>query len=248
MNEEELFAELDSKEEAFKEDKLQSLTKENKQSFKKGNKEDLWNKTDWKGKKLSIEDFKKSGKAFTVAYYGDERKVSDDLVLKFTKVSKYLSEHGFIFRHYGAHDSKLQNDILAIENIKSLSYLPWSKFNPKITKPAMKYNNKESYEAACAYHAKFNQIPAAIRAKLASQMAAMFTDKFNDPVDLILIYTENGDEVITKETDFKDLGNTSFFIRVASNNNILVFNLKKEGSIERLVEYIKNKDTKKEEI
>lgn len=242
MNEEELFAELDSKEEAFKEDKLQSFTKEDKPSFKKGNKEDLWNKTDWKGKKLSVEDFKKSGKAFTVAYHGDERKISDDLVLKFTKVAKYLSEHGFTFRHYGAHDSKLQNSILGIENIKSLSYLPWSKFNSKITKPAMKFNSKECYEVACAYHAKFNQIPAGIRSKLASQVAAMFTDKFNDPIDLILIYTENGDEVITKETNFKDLGNTSFFIRVANNNNILVYNLKKDDSISRVVEYVKNKE------
>lgn len=248
MNEEELFAELNSNEPAFKEDMLQSPVKQNKPFLKKGNKEDLWNKTDWKGKKLSVEDFKKSGKAFTIAYYGDERKVSDELVLKFTKVSKYLSEHGFVFRHYGAHDSKIQNDILAIDYIKSQSYIPWPKYNPKILKPVLKFNTKESYEAACAYHAKFNQIPAGIRSKLASQISAMFTEKLNDPVDLILIYTENGDEVITKETDYKELGNTSFFIRVANNTNILVFNLKKEDAINRIVEYVKNKDVKKEEI
>lgn len=240
MNEEELLAELDSKEPAFKEDMLQSPVKSDKPFNKKGNREDLWNKTDFKGKKLSVEDFKRSGKSFAVAYYGDERKISDEVVEKFVKVSKYLSTKGFTFRHYGAHDSKLQNAILAITDIKSASYLPWGNFNPNIVKPVQKWNTKEGYERACGYHAKFNKIPAGIRAKLASQITAMFTEKFNDPINLLLCYNENGDETITKDSKFEDLGNLSFFFRVANNTNIPIYNLKKDDSITKVVEYVKN--------
>lgn len=245
MNEEELLAALDSNEPAFDESKLQSLTKsDSKPSFKpKG--EDLWKVNDFKAKKLSVEDFKKSGKSFTVAYYGDERKVSDEVLNKFAKIAKYLSTKGFVFRHHGSADSKLQNAILAVPDIKSLSYLAWTKYNQNIKKSVIKNPNRTCYEYACNYHSKFNTIPSSIRAKLAAQMAAMFTEKFNDPIDLLICYNEYGDEIITKDTDYKNLGNTSFFLKVAADNNISVFNLGKEDAINRIVEFVKNMDDNK---
>lgn len=241
MNEEELLAELDNTTSAFQEDMLQSVTKSSsdKPGFKRQG-EDLWKKNDFKAKKLSVEEFKKSGKAFTVAYYGNDSKISDEVVSKFAKVAKYLASKGFIFRHYSAKDSKLQNEILAIPDIKVQSYLPWAKFNPNIKKPVTRNTRKEAYEYACNYHAKFNEMPSTIRAILGNEITAMFTEKFNDPIDLLICYSENGDEVITKDTKYKELGNTSFFIKVASDNNISVFNLQKEDAITRIVEFVKN--------
>lgn len=245
MNEEELLAALDSNEAAFDDSKLQSITKsDNKPGFKPRG-EDLWKKNDFKPKKLSVEDFKKSGKSFVISYYGDERKVSDDILNKFTKIAKYLSTKGFIFRHNGSGDSKLQNSILTIPDIKVLSYLPWSKYNTNIKKPVTRNTKLEAYEYACNYHAKFNNIPAVVRTKLGNEITAMFTEKFNDPVDLIVCYNENGDEVITRDVKYKDLGNISFCIKVAADNNIPVFNLGKEDAITRIVEFVKNMDDNK---
>ena len=242
MNEEELLAALDGNESTFDESKLQSTTKsDNKSGFKpKG--EDLWKKDDFKAKKLSIEDFKKSGKSFMVAYYNRDDKVSDEVVSKFAKIAKYLSTKGFVFRHNGSADSKLQNEILGIQDIKVKSYLPWSKFNLNIKTPVVKNPRKDAYEYACNYHTKFNTLPATIRAKLASEITAMFTEKFSDPVDMIICYNETGDEVITRGVDYKSLGNISFTIKVAADNNISVFNLQKEDAITRIVEFVKNMD------
>ena len=243
MNEEELLAELDNNEPAFQEDKLQSITKSSGNSNFKRDREDLWKKSDFKAKKLSVEDFKKSGKAFMISYYGNDSKVSDEIVSKFTKVAKYLINKGFIFRHTGSKDSKIQNEILAISDINYQSYLPWGKFNTNIKKPVFKSTPKDAYEYACNYHSKFNTIPyPAIRAKLGAEIAAMFTEKFNNPIDLLICYNENGDEVITKDVKYKELGNISFPIRVANDNNIAVFNLQKEDSITRIVEFVKNMD------
>lgn len=234
MDENELLAQLDSKEPAFTVE--QSLPAP-KGGRRKG--PDLWNKTDWKPKTIDVEKFKRTGKSFTVSFHGRDSDIGDDIVNKFVKVANGLVNKGFTFRHYGSAQDKLQNEILGIANISVESYIPWSKYNPKITKPKALYLKEDDYQYAASLHSKFNSIPAGIRARLANEVRTMLTTDYNNPVDLILIYNISGEETISKGTKFTDLGNTTFSIRLAEKCNIPVYNLKKDDAISRLVEYLK---------
>lgn len=240
MNEEELFAQLDSTEKPFQ-NELNDLNNKPKKTF--GNTERLWDKTDFDPKPINPEVFKKEGKSFAISYYGDERTISDDVVNTFVKVATGLSSKGYTFRHNGGATDKLQNEILAISNIKVESYLPWGKFNEKVFKPILKYPTKLGYEHMFGYHKAAPKLPAVIRARLASQIHSLLGKDCINPCDLLLCYNELGDEYIKKDTDFKKLGNLSFYFKVCKASNIPVYNLKKEDAIKRIIELINSKNS-----
>ena len=62
----------------------------------------------------------------------------------------------------------------------------------------------------------------------------------NQPLNMLIIYSECGTEVITKNTDFKKLGNLVFFLQVAAKSNIPVFNIKNADSRKRMLDHIKH--------
>jgi len=199
---------------------------------------DYWENPDVKPLKVDPETFKTASKSFLITTYTTTGVLPPEVSKELFELSKALVAKGFRFRHTGDVQDKLQNDILKIEDIEVDSYLPWKKFNPDIANPLMKKPVGIGYRIAANSHKMFPKMSNGIRCLLARNAHSILGPKCVTPVTFILAYTEDGAEGITKGIDFKVTGNVAFFLKVAEDSNVPVFNLKKEGAIKRLIEFI----------
>lgn len=211
---------------------------------KNTNKRDIpnnWDKTDFTNKDINPNDFKKEGKTFAIVLWSDRENIEEDILEHFIKIAKALSNRGFTFRHNGSSSNKVQNAILAIDNIQAESYLPWGKFNTNIQKPLLKYPTTIAYELAAGSRKNFGKLPPAVRALVANRFNLLLGKNCNNPCDVVIVYSKDGLEAFTKDTDFKVLGDVTDAIRICKKSNIPLFNLGKEDVLPRLSEFIKSK-------
>lgn len=204
-------------------------------SFKQ-KRENYWDKRDIQPANIDVEKFNRSGKSFAV-YVFPENDVPDEAADKIFAVAKGLMEKGFIFRHTGNKDNALQNRICAIEGAIVKSFLPWKKFNTNVEDPVL--STPMGYRIAIGIHKKFMQLPAAVRAILARDVNALVGPEATDQVDLVLAWTDGGNEALTKNTDFKKVGNNVFILQVAKRANLPVVNVYNSNFIDKLKEIIK---------
>ena len=125
--------ELDLLEELDNADNLgQDLVSESSKSKDNTNTESWWDKTDIQPQKPLTDQFKKSGKSFSVyGIYEGKEVLPDTVVEKFVKLSTALSNKGYVFRHSGSNTNNLQNKLLEIPNINTESYLPFPAYQPR---------------------------------------------------------------------------------------------------------------------
>lgn len=243
MNEEDLFAELEKADEIINEQPKQEKSFNRGGSFTK--RKWPWEEEGFKPKKIDINNFNKSGKYFSIAI-SSAAELTDDIINKFTKIAQALFKAGYTFRHCGDSSSKVNNEIMSVEGSKVESHLPWKKFNENIKNPVTFSTTKESAELVAYYHSGFNKLPIAVKGILSSEMYCALGKDLNNPLDLYIIYSPKGHTSLgTKEkpVSFKELGNTSFPIRVAGAAGIAVFNLGNETAITEIVEFLKAKNS-----
>jgi hypothetical protein len=202
---------------------------------------DYWGDPEVKPEKIDIESFKDTkSKSFTiVTFVPDKGKLPEEIASEFYQIAKVLAAKGYTFRHTGDSSDDLQNKILDIENIKTESYLPWKKFNLDINAPYIKKPTPKAYKIAASCHVRFSKMSNGVRCILARNVNAILGNDCNDPVDFILAYSEDGAEGIVKGLDYKITGSVAFYLKVAEDSNISVFNLKNNDIKTRLVEHIK---------
>lgn len=232
--EDELFDLLDSDDKPFKE--------QEKEPASKPKKENLWEKTDFKPLKVDPSTFSKSGKSFTISYNTQAGELSSDVREKLTEVAKVLKTKGYRFRSCADGKDQLNKDIIGLEGIKVDTYLPWKKFNLDATNTIRFNPTEKAYSIAFNSHKVFMKLPPAVRAILSSQVHCLLGKECNDPVDLMITYTNCGSEAITKNMDYKTTGSVTFLLKVCGDSNIPVFNLKKDDFMTRFVEFIKSKE------
>lgn len=238
MDEEEMFEELETKKSAFQEQKKSS-------NFKGGGKfnaNPMWDSTDFTPKKIVLANLKKEGDSFTVFTH---EQVPEDVRERFLKAAKGLKSKGYTFRHNGEKADEVQNGILAIEDIKIESYLPWKKFNDNIKDPKVTIPTKDAYNIAFSYNGKLDKLPPAVRTIIATQVECLLDNTLTNPCDIILSYSKEGHEhykVGNEWVSWSSLGKLKFVYQIAEAANIAIFNLSKDDAIERLVEYLKSKN------
>lgn len=239
MDEEELFGMLEDKN-----SNLDKMVEENKSNNSSGggNKPNLWEKTEFKLVRFDVEKFKKSGKSFAIFLSGKDTDVPADVKEKIIKVARALILKGYTYRTSGGANDTINAEVVAIENSNTEYYLPWKSYNKNAPKPVLRYPTELGYQFAFSNHKAFPKLPPAIRALLASHVHVLLGKECDNPLDLIIVYSPKGDEVINKDTEYKSAGNTVFPIKIASNCNISVFNIQREDTVNRLVEYIKSQE------
>lgn len=193
-------------------------------------------------KKIDTDSFEKVGKSFAVHTF----EADEDTIKKIVVVATILAEQGFVFRHNGRTDDKLQNKILDIDNIKVEHYLPYVKgYNENTTKPIIaNYYELPFNHAAELYGQKYNELKKGSRAIYANQVQTLLGRDCTNPVDMLLCYSPDGSERPPvyekgKKYDYTKLGSLNFFLRVTDVSGISVYNFKNSESIQSLVKLIK---------
>jgi len=202
---------------------------------------DYWGDSNVTPAKIDPDNFKKQGKSYIVVVYTQGEEIPEKISKEILELSIALSSKEYVFRHTGSDTDTLQNAIMKTDGIKADSYLPWIKFNPLVTVPKMKRPTGCGYKIAAGGHKLFTKFKNGPRAVLARNVHAALGEECNDPVDFIIAYTKDGAEGFTKGMDFKVTGDLVFYINLAREANIPIFNLHNEDAIKRLVEHIKNK-------
>jgi hypothetical protein len=230
-----LFDILESGEPAFKHEKSTSSYNKDRNQPKK---ESLWDKTNIVPVKIDVTTFNKTGKTFSIVLPNQNTKIPDSVLEKMKELSKVLSQRGYTYRHLGAYDDVVQNEITSVAGIKVESYRPWKKFNPNII-PANPELTEKSYGIAVNSHRAFATLPSPVRAILATNVQLLLGRDCNNPLDLLITYSECGSEALGKNVDYKILKNLTFMYKVCEDSNIPVFNLKNDDAIQRIATYTK---------
>jgi len=216
-------------------DAFESLTEETPRNSFKPKKENYWDKQDIQPTTIDVTKFKGSTKAFAI-YVHPENDIPESAHKTLLMVAGALMEKGHTFRHTGNKDNHLHNEILALENTKVESYLPWKKFNANISDPILA--NPMGYRIAIGIHKSYMKLPNAVRAILASSVNALTGTSADAKVDFVLTWTDGGAEALTKDTDFKQIGNNTFVLQIAKRAGIPVFNVFNSDFIERFKKVI----------
>lgn len=200
-----------------------------------------WEETDIPARKVDVSALKHDQKAYGICVYiGRDKELSSDLKTKFIELAKVLNTKGYTFRHSGDSKDSMQNSILDLDDMKSESYLPWKKFNSDITTPTLAKPVGDAYEIAINSHKGYAKLPGAVRTILARDVHVTLGKDLVHPISFLLAYTDNGVESLDGKVDFKVTGNLAFYLKVAEDANVPVFNLKNSDAIKRLIDYIKS--------
>lgn len=201
---------------------------------------DYWGDPNVQAERVDANNMRRSEKSYNMVVYTNGMELGDAYKKKFLELATVLAAKGYKFRHTGNSEDALQSAILKIDGVASDSYLPWIKFNPNITTPKMKRPTACGYKIAAGAHKIFAKFKNGPRAVLARNVHATYGVDCKDPVNFIIAYTEDAAEGFTKGMDFKVTGDLVFYLNLAKNANIPVFNIKSDESLKRLIEYIKN--------
>jgi len=209
----------------------------------------LWDKKDFTPEKINPSKLAKSD-MFAVALPDNTAELPENVSKLLASVTLSVLRKGYGFRvGPGSKDTmhlafmKLREDLIAASadyHSDLEVYLPWPKFNEDITKPNLAYCTEKAYSIAVNLRKNFYDIPAPVRAILAKDVHVCLGAECNEAIKFLIIYTPCGSEKLSRETDYKKMGNTVFYISLALAANIPVFNVKNEESIKRLSEFIKN--------
>lgn len=192
--------------------------------------------TDITKTKINPQHIHKVDKSFTVMFNKGEDGLSLELKNKILELTKVLAMKGFIFRYNGDNDP-IYKEITSTDGLLVDAYLPWKKFNTGLTGKTNK-PSPTAYQHTAYYHKGFSKLPNTVRAILASHVHVLLGEDCKRATSFMIVYTPDGCES-AKDINFKTTGHISFDIALADEAGIPIFNLKNEGALNRLIEYVK---------
>lgn len=217
---------------------------ESNKGFQRGNRaprRNLWKDTTIKPVPLDTIEMEQGVKAFSFIYNEKEGELPDNIVEKVQKVIKTLSTRDYTFRAWFNGSSATGDKIVSVETEKPLDiewYLVTRNWNANVSKPTSNVDTELAYQIAKGMHKAYDKIPDFIRALCARDIELILGKSCKKPIKFLLVYSPCGTESITKDTDFKKLGQLVFDIRVCKDLNIPVFNLQKDDALPRLLEFL----------
>lgn len=202
----------------------------------KKNTDRIWDSTDIKRVKPDPSKFVKEGKSYMVM---TSTTPPADVVEILNKLITSLATKNFTLRYQFDSLISFTKDLSNRENITKEIYLPWKRMAPDLENAHMVYPNRSAYEFGVYYAKKFLSFPPAVRALRAMTIHTLLGKKCNNPVDFVILWSENGEEKLREDSDFKKLGNLPNVFSVCSDLNIPMFNIGNKESLTKLVEKIK---------
>lgn len=208
-------------------------------------KPNLWEKTDFKITKIDASTFDKTKSLYSIILVKSDKPVPEAIVEKAKSLAVLLNSKGFKYRHGSDGNDEFQNGLVKLPDFKYESFLPWKKFNPLVIPDAKL--SEQAYNIAFSTQKNFVDRPSTIRAILAKDIQVMLGEDCRHPLTMLIVYSECGSDKISKEMDFKKVGQLPFYFKICAEANIPVFNIKSEESFKQLVNFIKFKLGKTEE-
>jgi hypothetical protein len=204
----------------------------NKQFNGKGGGFDPW-KDPITPREINKNTLKRFDRTFTVA--SAKGNVPDEVLNKLNPFLETLTDYGFTFRSSVDTRDNLTMYVDGKFQRKEI-YLPFKKFNQSVTAKLTR-PSKFAYELTAKFHKAFDKLSHPVKGFLARNTHLILGGDCDTPINFIIIYTECGIET-AKGIKFETAGNASYFITVADDLNIPIFNLKNENFNERFESFL----------
>jgi len=169
------------------------------------------------------------------------RKTPDQVIKQMMWIGEVLGNKGWTLRSGGADGADLafEDGCNNVGGLKEI-YLPVPKFN-KSDSPLFEIP-KRAYALAKIYHPTYYGLGMFAKKCMARNVQQVLGPSLigiavNEQVDMIICWTPDGAE--NGEDTTKETGGTGQAIRVATDYEIPVFNLKNEDALDRLTEFLK---------
>lgn len=226
---------MESSEQPFKKEKEDTNV-----SYKSNNnKKNLFEATDIDMVKIDPEKLNKPGATFGITTFNNGEALPDNIMEQILAICKTLFSRGYAITSNGSNRDEVLCKISELEGAKIATYLPFKKFNEDIKFPLISKPTETAYGIAASVRKNFFELKPVVRCLIATDIHTMLGVECNDPLKFLIVYTPEGSESLSKNSDWKQMGYTTLKIRVASESNIPVFNLKNPDAIKRLSELIK---------
>ena len=164
------------------------------------------------------------------------RKLPELMYRRMVWLGEVMANKGYTLRSGAADgaDSAFEEGCDNVGGQKEI-FLPWKQFNKH---PSELYEPpKQALNIAKLHHPNWNALTSVSKKFMARNSQQVLGELLYEPTDLVICWTPDGVE--TGGNTKKTTGGTGMAIRIASYFDIPIFNLKNEGSMERLVEFLK---------
>lgn len=163
------------------------------------------------------------------------RETPEDVLEIMKRIAEVLAQKGLTLRS-GAAPGADQAFEVGCDKVKGKKeiWLPWEGFNehPSHHVPTLKH-----LEYASKIHPVWDRLSQGVRKLHARNVGQVFGYNLNTPVEFVVCYTSDGAETASEVTS--KTGGTGTAIKIASQNNIPVFNLGKKDVLDRINDFIK---------
>lgn len=175
----------------------------------------------------------------TFTYY-DNGKVTDEKLNLLKKVATTLFNQGYTYNSSDDTRSKGDEAIRSLPNAKVRLYKLWAKANgaSQAFQVASETPNRISYEVACGIKKNFLELSDFIRCISARTVQTLLGKDCDEPVSLLLSYTEDGATSFSKGFKIQNAGNLVFPMQIANKCNISICNIGSDKFVDDLKTFL----------
>lgn len=175
----------------------------------------------------------------TFTYY-DNGKVTDEKLNLLKKVATTLFNQGYTYNSSDDTRSKGDEAIRSLPNAKVKLYKLWAKAKgaEQAFQVASETPNRISYEVACGIKKNFLELSDFIRCISARTVQTLLGKDCDEPVSLLLSYTEDGATSFSKGFKIQNAGNLVFPMQIANKCNISICNIGSDKFVDDLKTFL----------
>ena len=175
----------------------------------------------------------------TFTYY-DNGKVTDEKLNLLKKVATTLFNQGYTYNSSDDTRSKGDEAIRSLPNAKVRLYKLWTKAKgaEQAFQVASETPNRISYEVACGIKKNFLELSDFIRCISARTVQTLLGKDCDEPVSLLLSYTEDGATSFSKGFKIQNAGNLVFPMQIANKCNISICNIGSDKFVDDLKTFL----------
>ena len=154
------------------------------------------------------------------------------------KLGYSLALRGYTLRSGAAKgaDSAFEGGCRVAKGSKEI-WLPWPGYVSEYDQVFPQYPTEEHYTLASTLHPAWPYLKQGVRALHARNTGQILGQDLNTPVQFVICYTDDGVEDAENVT--KSTGGTGTAIKLASLRGIPVINLRNEGGVDRIKQFVR---------
>lgn len=175
----------------------------------------------------------------TFTYY-DNGKITDEKLNLLKKVATTLFNQGYTYNSSDDTRSKGDEAIRSLPNAKVRLFKLWAKAKgaEQAFQVASETPNRISYEVACGIKKNFLELSDFIRCISARTVQTLLGKDCDEPVSLLLSYTEDGATSFSKGFKIQNAGNLVFPMQIANKCNISICNIGSDKFVDDLKTFL----------